>query len=80
MQTCKSNIINKKSTIIPINKNLSTIVKINSLKSEYSINQNLFDPSKSSPPNNFMSNLQKRIKKYNNTFYVDSMIINLDNE
>jgi len=80
MQTCNPNIIHEKGIIIPNKKNLSTIIKINSPKSEYSINENLFDPSKSSPPNNFMNNLQKRIKMYSNIFYEDSMVVSFDNE
>jgi hypothetical protein len=75
----QSNKCNERSTNIPIKKNLSTMIKINSPKSEYSMKQNLFDPSKSSPPNNFMSKLEKRIKFYNNT-YVDNMDLSLDNE
>ena len=33
-------------------------------KVEYSLKQNFFDPSKSSPPNNFMEKLQKRMSIY----------------
>ena len=76
MQSSKCN---ERSKNIQIKKNLSTPNKINSLKSEYSMKQNLFDPSKSSPPNNFLDKLQKRIKNYNN-IYVDNMDISLDNE
>jgi hypothetical protein len=80
MQTCNSNIIHEKSIIIPIKKNLSKFMKINSYKYDYSINENLFDPSKSSPPNNFMNNLQKRIKIYSNIFYEDNMVVSRDKE
>lgn len=76
MYTCKSN---ERTKIIPIKKNLSTIIKINSPKSEYSVKQNLFDPSKSSPPNDFMNKLKKRINMFN-TFYVDNMDDNFDIE
>ena len=31
---------------------------------EYSLKTNMFDPSKSSPPNNFMMNLRERMKVY----------------
>ena len=34
--------------------------------SEYSLKQNVFDPSKSSPPNDFMLKLQLRMSIYNN--------------
>jgi len=70
----------ERTNIKQIKNKISTIIKINSPKSEYSNKQNLFDPSKSSPPNNFMNNLQKRIKMYSNTFYVDNMDDSLDNE
>ena len=36
-----------------------------SLKKEYSLKQNIFDPSKSSPPNDFMKNLRRRMDSYN---------------
>jgi len=84
MQTSKCN---ERSRNIPIKKNLSTPNKIISTKSEYSMKQNLFDPSKSSPPNNFLNKLQTRIKIYNNinnnnynNIYVDNMDVSLDNE
>ena len=31
---------------------------------EYGLKINMFDPSKSSPPNNFMENLRERMKIY----------------
>ena len=34
------------------------------LGKEYSLKINMFDPSKSSPPNNFMVNLRERMKVY----------------
>jgi len=80
MQGTKKSIIHERSDIIPIKKNLSTMIKINSQKSEYSVTQNFFDPSKSSPPNDFINKLQKRIKMFNNTFYVDNMDDNFVNE
>lgn len=56
--------INEKSTIIPIKQNLNAYTKNNSPKGEYSLKQNFFDPSKSSPPNNFMIKLHMRMNKY----------------
>lgn len=52
-----------KSEIIPIKKELehNTIKKENS---QHSLNENYFDPSKSSPPNEFLSKLQQRIDEY----------------
>jgi hypothetical protein len=37
---------------------------VNSPKGEYSRKQNFFDPSKSSPPNEFMLKLHMRILNY----------------
>ena len=75
--------IRKRSENIPIKKNLSTIMKIESPKGEYSLKQNFFDPSKSSPPNDFMNKLEMRMKIYNANFYInhaDKMDDNLDSE
>ena len=66
----RSHVIHERSNIIPINKNLSTSMKEN-LKSEYSLKQTFFDPSKSSPPNEFMIKLQMRMSIYNTNFYID---------
>ena len=66
-------IINERSNIIPIKQSLSTSMK-DLYKSEYSIKQNFFDPSKSSPPNDFMIKLHMRMNMYNNvshSHYVD---------
>ena len=41
---------------------------------EYSLKQNVFDPSKSSPPNDFMLKLKLRMSIYNNE------VDNLDKE
>jgi len=55
----------QRSINIPIKKNVSTSKKINYLpEDEYSLKQNLFDPSKRSPPNEFMIKLFMRINKY----------------
>jgi len=78
MQTCKQNIIHERINIIKIKKNLSTLMKVNSPKDEYSLKQNFFDPSKSSPPNDFMIKLHTRMNIYNN--YVDNKDDSLDNE
>jgi hypothetical protein len=67
-----SAIINERSIIIPIRKNLSSDFKdLESPKGEYSLKQNLFDPTKSSPPNDFMIKLQKRMSIYNNSFQIE---------
>ncbi len=59
--------IHERSEPIPIKQNLVTTVKINSPKGEYSLKQNFFDPTKSSPPNEFMIKLHMRMNKY----YID---------
>ncbi len=57
--------IHERSIIIPINQNLSTSMKRPIPISEYSLKQNFFDPSKSSPPNEFMLKLHMRMNIYN---------------
>ena len=37
---------------------------IYNIESEYSLKQNLFDPTKGSPPNKFMNNLRSRMVMY----------------
>ena len=64
-----SHYIHERSKIIHIKENLSTQMKDLSPKGEYSLKQNFFDPSKSSPPNEFMIKLQMRMSNYNSVFY-----------
>jgi hypothetical protein len=66
MLSCKTSVIHERSEIIPIKQNLSTSMKEESPKGEYSLKQNFFDPSKSSPPNEFMNKLKIRMKIYEN--------------
>lgn len=66
MLTTTKHTIHERSHIIPIKKNLSTSMKCTSPKSEYSLKQNCFDPSKSSPPNEFMIKLHMRMNIYTN--------------
>ena len=54
---------------IPIKQTLTTPPKDLSPKGEYSLKQFFFDPSKSSPPNDFMIKLQKRMSIYNSSNY-----------
>lgn len=70
------NNIHEKGIIIPINKNLSTSMEDTSPKGEYSLKQNFFDPSKSSPPNDFMIKLRMRM----NLYQTDKNINNFDME
>ncbi len=57
-------VIRERTEIIPIKNNLSTSMKDHSPKGEYSLKQNFFDPSKSSPPNEFMIKLHMRVNRY----------------
>ena len=56
---------NEKSKIIPIKNILTTQNNELSPKGEYSLKKNFFDPSKSSPPNEFMIKLHMRMSNYN---------------
>lgn len=62
-------VIKERSKNIPI-KNLNTNTN------EYSLKQNMFDPSKSSPPNEFMIKLKKRVSVY----YADTKLDIFDSE
>jgi hypothetical protein len=56
----------ERTPMIPIKQILSTTMKTKKLGDEYSLKQNFFDPTKSSPPNDFMIKLHMRINKYYN--------------
>ena len=74
----RQHIINERVVIIPIKQNLSTSMKATSPTSEYSLKQNFFDPSKSSPPNEFMIKLHMRMNMYNKNIYADMNDDSLD--
>jgi hypothetical protein len=76
----RQHIINERAVIIPIKQNLSTSMKATSPTSEYSLKQNFFDPSKSSPPNEFMIKLHMRMNMYNKKVYADMNDDSLDKE
>ena len=59
-----SYLIHERSNIIPIYPSSPTRKSEN----EYSLKENFFDPSKSSPPNEFMKKLQQRMSVYNSSF------------
>ena len=59
-----SSLIHERSNIIPISPSSPTRKSEN----EYSLKENFFDPSKSSPPNEFMKKLQQRMSVYNSLF------------
>lgn len=65
------------SNYIPIQHNVNNTF-LNTLQphNEYSLKQNLIDPSKSSPPNDFMIKLHMRMNK----FYLDKNDNNFDME
>jgi hypothetical protein len=51
--------------IIKNQKNLFTTINVNVLSnSQYDLKESCFDPSKSSPPNNFMLKLKLRMSVY----------------
>ena len=66
MHSCKPRIIHERSKLIPIPQSSPTNKKVGFSVNEYSLKQNFFDPSKSSPPNEFMLKLQLRMSIYNN--------------
>ena len=61
-----SHVIDERSKHIPIPKKLSTLMEDfrNNSQGEYSLKQNFFDPSKSSPPNEFMLKLYIRMSHF----------------
>jgi hypothetical protein len=73
MSTTNQYVIRERSDIIPIKLNIPTSMKINSYEGEYSLKQNFFDPTKYSPPNEFLIKLQMRMNKY----YIDNKDDNL---
>jgi hypothetical protein len=74
MNSCKQCIIHERSNIIPIQQNSPTTKKVINLGTEYSLKQGFFDPSKSSPPNEFMLKLQLRMSRYESFSNVDNLI------
>ena len=62
MLVTKKIIVPEKS--LPILIQHSSPAKNTSPKGEYSLKRNFFDPSKSSPPNEFMLKLRMRMSKY----------------
>ncbi len=64
MLSRKLSIIHERDNLVSISQISPTSIK--TIK-EYSLKQNVFDPSKSSPPNDFMLKLQLRMAIYNNS-------------
>jgi hypothetical protein len=69
----------ERTNIIPIKQNLSIQNNDSRQISEYSLKQNVFDPSKSSPPNEFMIKLHMRMDMYNKNIYAVMNEESLDN-
>ena len=69
----QQHVIHERSNIIPINivgNNIKNIKNISQNQNQYSLKHNWFDPTKHSPPNQFMINLYNRLHNYNtNTLY-----------
>jgi hypothetical protein len=72
--------MNESTNNISIKQKLSLLMKDQKLTGEYSLKQNCFDPSKSSPPNEFMIKLHMRMNLYHKNIYVDMNVASLDNE
>ena len=64
MNNCKKQPIYEKSSIIQISPSSPTEKKEKPEK-QYSLNENVFDPSKGSPPNEFLLKLKLRMTIYN---------------
>ena len=74
MNSCKPRIIHERTKIIPIPQISPTNKKVDFSLNEYSLTQNIFDPSKSSPPNEFMLKLQLRMSIYDSFIKEDNLI------
>lgn len=74
MNSYNQRIIHERSKIIPIPQNSPTNKKEGFSVNEYSLKQNFFDPSKSSPPNEFMLKLHLRMSHYDSFSKLDNFI------
>jgi hypothetical protein len=79
MNSCKPRINHESSKSIPIPQRSPTNKKGDFYDQkefkEYSLKQNFFDPSKSSPPNDFMLKLKLRMSFYD-SFNKDTNLLN----
>ena len=62
----KTHNINERSTSVPIK--ISSPTNMKGVVHEYGLKQNFFDPSKSSPPNEFLLKLQNRMNHYSSAY------------
>jgi hypothetical protein len=74
-----SGCIYERSSIINISPSSPTNKSLEKEK-EYSLKEHFFDPSKSSPPNEFMKKLQLRINNYKSTLNSCNKVDNRDIE
>ena len=72
-------IIPEKTYIIPTKNLFANNKNLKKSTSEYSLKQIFFDPTKNSPPNDFLNKLQLRMSVYN-TSYVDKKDDSLNKE
>ena len=71
-------VTHERSNIIPINTSRNDINNKLEHKNEYSLKQNLFDPTKKSPPNDFMIKLYSRLYLYEkSSFHVNDIIVDI---
>ena len=75
MDFAKTRIIDERTKIVPISKNLSTLSPKNDL-TQYGLKENMFDPSKCSPPNDFLLKLNKRMSIYDSGFLINDAVRN----
>lgn len=76
-------VINERTNIIPIKTNMVETMKEDfSPKGQYSLKANFFDPSKSSPPNEFMIKLRSRVNRFDSfaSYYETMKEANFDKE
>jgi hypothetical protein len=68
MLSRKLSVIHERDYLAPISQISPTSrrLAVDSTFKEYSLKQNVFDPTKSSPPNDFMLKLQLRMAIYDN--------------
>jgi hypothetical protein len=74
MNSYKPRIIYERSKIMPIPQSSPTNKKEDFSVNEYSLKKNFFDPSKSSPPNEFMLKLKLRMSLYESLIKEDKRI------
>lgn len=74
MDISKTYTIHERTKIIPIPQISPTNKEKSFSINEYSLKQHFFDPSKSSPPNEFMLKLHLRMSYYNSLINEDNFI------